>query len=208
VLAAASATDALVTLATHIIRHLGLGGVSLMTFSSAVVVVPGTEPTMLFAGFNVYQHHLTLLGIIVFGLIGDLVGASVAHAIGYYGSDALAQHGSKIHMGQERLDIAHRWFERYGTPVVIVSRCVPLVRAVFPYAAGVSRMPYRKFLPLAALGSLVWITGLGVIGRAIGSDWPSWRTHLQYVDYVVVVLLLGAIAYLLLRRRRSANAAI
>jgi membrane protein DedA with SNARE-associated domain len=208
VLPAASATDALVTLATHIIRHLGLGGVSLMTFSSAVVIVPGTEPTMLFSGFNVYQHHLTLFGVIAFGLIGDLIGASIAYAIGYYGSDLLERHGTKIHMGPERLAIAHRWFERYGAPVVVVSRCVPLIRAVFPYAAGVSRMPYRRFLPLAALGSLIWITGLGVLGRAIGSDWPSWRHHLQYVDYAVIALLLCAIAYFFLRRRNRADAVI
>ncbi len=32
---------------------------------SQVVIVPGTEVTMLFAGFNVDTHHLTLLGIIV-----------------------------------------------------------------------------------------------------------------------------------------------
>jgi membrane protein DedA with SNARE-associated domain len=208
VLPAASATDALVTLAIHIIRHLGLGGVSLMTLSSAVVIVPGTEPTMLFAGVNVYQHHLTLFGIIAFGLIGDLVGASIAYAIGYYGSDVLERHGNKIHMGPDRLAIAHRWFERYGAPVVVVSRCVPLIRAVFPYAAGVSRMPYRRFLPLAALGSLIWITGVGVLGRAIGSDWPSWRQHLQYVDYAVIAVLLCAIAYFFLRRRNRADAVI
>ncbi|HWF53383.1 MAG TPA: DedA family protein [Solirubrobacteraceae bacterium] len=204
-LLAASATDALVTVATHIIRDLGLGGVALLTGSSAVIVVPGTEPTMLFAGFNVYQHHLTLLGIICFGLLGDLVGASIAYAIGYYGSDALEQHGGKIHMGPERLAIAHRWFERYGTPVVVVSRCLPLIRAVFPYAAGVARMPYLRFLPLALLGSIPWIVGLGVLGRAVGSNWPSWRTHLQYVDYAFVVLLLGAIAYVLLRRRNRSG---
>ena len=49
----ASVTDSLVTLATHIINHLGLAGVALLTLSSAVIVVPGTEATMLFAGFNV-----------------------------------------------------------------------------------------------------------------------------------------------------------
>ena len=40
---------------------------------------------MLFAGFDVYQHHMTLLGIIVFGVLGDLAGASIAYAIGYFG---------------------------------------------------------------------------------------------------------------------------
>lgn len=197
----ASVTDSLVTLATHIINHLGLAGVALLTFSSAVIVVPGTEATMLLSGFNVYHHHHTLVEVIVFGLIGDIVGASVAYAIGYYGSDWLEQHGGKIHMGPHRLELAHRWFERFGVAAVPVSRCVPLVRAIFPYAAGVSRMPFTKFLPLAALGSIPWIAGLGAIGKAAGSNWNNWRHSLDYVDYAVVALALVAIGYIIVKRR-------
>ncbi len=202
----ASVTDSLVTLATHIIRDLGLAGVSLLTGASAVILVPGTEPTMLFAGFNVFQHHLTLLGIIVFGVIGDVVGASVAYAIGYYASDVLARHGSKIHVGPERLAIANRFFDRWGVGIILVSRWFPLIRALFPYAAGVARMPYRRFLPLATIGSIVWITGLGVLGRAVGSAWPSWRHNLAYVDYAFAALLVGGVVYLILRRRNRAAA--
>ena len=201
----ASVTDSLVTLATHIINDLGLAGVALLTLSSAVIVVPGTEATMLLAGFNVYHHHHTLIEVIVFGLIGDIIGASVAYAIGYYGSDWLERHGTKIHMGPERLAIAHSWFERFGVAAVPVSRCVPLVRAIFPYAAGVSRMSYVKFLPLTVLGSIPWIAGLGAIGKAAGTNWNSWRHDLDYVDYVVVVLLIGAIAYFVAKRRGASR---
>lgn len=197
----ASVTDSLVTLATHIIRDTGLAGVSLLTGASAVILVPGTEPTMLFAGFNVFQHHLTLLGIIVFGVIGDVVGASIAYAIGRFASDLLARHGSKIHVGPGRLAIANRFFERWGIGIVLVSRWFPLIRALFPYAAGVARMPYRRFLPLATIGSIVWIGALGFLGRAVGSAWPSWRHNLSYVDYAFVALLVGAVVVLVLRRR-------
>ena len=40
---------------------------------------------MLFAGFNVYQGNLSLVGIIVAGVVGDLIGASIAYAIAYFG---------------------------------------------------------------------------------------------------------------------------
>ena len=81
----ASVTDSLATLATHIINDLGLAGVGLMCATTGVVGIPGTEPTMLFAGFNVYQHHLTLVGIVAAGVLGDVIGATIAYAIGYYG---------------------------------------------------------------------------------------------------------------------------
>lgn len=205
-LAFASVTDSLVTLATNIIKDLGVGGVALMTMTSGVVGVPGTEPTMLFAGFDVFSKNLTLPGIIVFGVIGDVLGASIAYAIGYFGRiELIERHGNKLHVNAKRLEIAHRWFERYGSPVIFVSRLLPLVRAVFPYAAGVAEMPFARFFAFATLGSIVWITGLGVLGRAVGSNWTNWRHNLEYVDYAAAALLVAVIAYVIVRRLRGGN---
>jgi membrane protein DedA with SNARE-associated domain len=203
-IALASVTDSLVTLATHIIRDVGLVGVLIMTMTSGVIGIPGSEPTMLFAGFDVYSGNLSLVGIIVFGVLGDMIGASIAYAIGYWGREELVErHGNKLHISKSRLDRAHGWFERYGAPVIIVSRCIPFARAAFPYAAGVARMGYLRFLIFGTIGSIVWITALGVLGNAVGSSWQSWRHNLEYVDYVAAVLLVVAIAYLIVRLTRT-----
>jgi membrane protein DedA with SNARE-associated domain len=204
VLAFASVTDSLVTLATHIVRDLGLGGVALLTLTSGVVGLPGSEPTMLFAGFNVSEGHQSLFGIIGFGVLGDMLGASIAYAIGYWGREELVErHGNKLHISTQRLDRAHRWFERWGAPVIVVSRWIPFARAAFPYAAGVARMGYLRFATFAAIGSIIWITALGVLGREVGAGWQSWRHNLEYVDYVAAALLLAAIAYGIVRIARS-----
>jgi membrane protein DedA with SNARE-associated domain len=201
-IALASVTDSVVTLATHIIRDVGLAGVAIMTMTSGVIGVPGSEPTMLFAGFDVYQGNLSLLGIIVFGVLGDMIGASIAYAIGYWGREELVErHGNKLHISRQRLDRAHRWFERWGAPVIVVSRCIPFARAAFPYAAGVARMGYVRFAIFGTIGSIIWITAMGVLGNAVGSNWESWRHHLEYVDYVAAALLVAAIVYLIVRMR-------
>lgn len=203
-LALASVTDSLVTLATHIIRDVGYAGVAIMTLTSGVVGVPGSEPTMLFAGFDVYQGNLSLIGIIVFGVLGDMAGASIAYAIGYWGREELVErHGNKLHISPQRLDRAHRWFDRFGAPVILVSRCIPFARAAFPYAAGVARMGYGRFLVFGTIGSIIWISALGVLGNAVGSNWQSWRHNLEYVDYVAAALLVVAIAWLIVRLTRS-----
>jgi len=200
----ASVTDSLVTLATHIIRDLGLAGVALLTMTSGVIGAPGSEPTMLFAGFNVSEGHLSLFGIIVAGVFGDMLGASIAYAIGYWGREELVErHGNKLHISKRRLDRAHAWFDRYGAPVIVVSRFIPFARAAFPYAAGVARMGYVRFLIFGTIGSIVWITALGVLGNAVGSSWQSWRHNLEYVDYVGAALLVVAIVYLIVRITRS-----
>ena len=206
ILALASVTDALVNLATHLIRDIGLGGVALLTLTSGVIGVPGSEPTMLFAGFNVFQRHLTLLGIIVFGVLGDVLGACIAYAIGYFGSQELFEHrGRRLHMSAERLQRTHRWFERYGSPVILVSRLIPFARAAFPYAAGVARMPFGRFVAFVTPGSIIWIAGLGVLGREVGSSWQNWRHNLEYVDYVGAAAVVAVIGYLIVRFARGSG---
>jgi membrane protein DedA with SNARE-associated domain len=203
-LAHASLTEPLVRLATNLIADLGLAGVALLTLTSGVIGVPGTEPTMLFAGFDVFQGNLTLPGIIVAGVVGDIAGASIAYGIGYYGSqELLERQGSKLHVRPGSIERAHRWFDRYGTPVMFITRLLPFIRAAFPYAAGVARMSYWRCMTAATLGSIVWIGGLGVLGREVGSQWQTWRHHLEYVDYVGAVVLVAAIVYLIVRRTRG-----
>jgi membrane protein DedA with SNARE-associated domain len=198
-------TGPIVNLATNLIDSVGLAGVAIMTATSGVVGLPGTEPTMLFAGFDVYRHNLTLLGIIAFGVLGDLIGASIAYAIGYWGEELIERHGSKFHLSAARLERTKAWFDRYGSAAVFVSRLIPGVRFAFPYAAGIVKMAYWRFILWAGLGSIVWITGLGLLGRQVGQDWRSWRNHLEYVDYAFLALIVFAIVYLILRRVRGSR---
>jgi membrane protein DedA with SNARE-associated domain len=201
VLPLASLTQPLVNFATSLIGHLGVAGVTLLMTITGVVGVPGTEPTMLFAGFDVYDHKLTLVGIIIAGVVGDVLGASIAYAIGFFGSrELLEREGSKLHVSQRKLDRAHRWFARYGVWTVFISRFLPVVRAAFPYAAGVSKMGYARFVALATAGSVLWVTGLAVVGREVGRNWTNWRHHLEYVDYVGVAVVVVAIVWLIVRR--------
>ncbi len=199
----ASLTEPLVRLATNLIADLGLAGVAMLTLTSGVIGVPGTEPTMLFAGFDVFRGNLTLPGIIVAGVIGDIAGVSIAYGIGYFASQELLQHQGKLHIRRGSIERAHRWFDRYGMPVMFVTRLLPFVRAAFPYAAGVARMSYWRCITAATLGSIIWIGGLGLLGREVGSQWQTWRHHLEYVDYVGVAVVVAAIVYLIVRRVRN-----
>jgi len=202
VLAISSITGSLVTFATHAIGKLGVAGVGLLMLSTGVIFVPGTEPTLLFAGFNVYNHTLPLVGVLVAALIGDVLGATIAYAIGYFGKEGWVQRrAGRLH--RHKIDRAQRWFARYGEPAIFISRMLPVVRSAFPYAAGVAQMPFRRFVIFATLGSIPWIVGLTLLGREVGQGWQSWRHHLEYADYVGAALVVAAILYLIIRRFRS-----
>jgi membrane protein DedA with SNARE-associated domain len=206
VLVAASVTASLVTFATHVVQHLGLPGVCLLIVMSQIAIVPGTEVTMLFAGFSVDNHHLSLVGIIAAGVLGDVIGASIAYAIGNYGLVELLSRRGPLHVEREKIDQTGEWVKRYGAPVVAISRLVPVFRSAPPYAAGIVKMGYAKFVTMSALGSLVWITAWALVGKAVGKQWPQWKAHLDYVDYAVVLVVVALAAWWIVRRMRARRA--
>lgn len=166
---------------------------------------------MLFAGFAVAdptqsaaQHHMTLTGVILAGLLGTMVGSWVAYAVGRGGRlELLERHGARFHMGPNQIERADRWFQRYGEPTVMFGRLIPLVRAFVSLPAGVAKMPLGRFTLFSLLGAIPWVVALALAGHALGSDWTSVRRGFEYVDYAIVVLAVLALAYAIVRRRRD-----
>jgi membrane protein DedA with SNARE-associated domain len=208
----ASVTDSLVTFATNLVRDGGLPAVFLlMLLESACIPIP-SEATMLFAGFAVTDataahHHLTLVGIVVAGVLGNLVGSWIAYAVGYFGRRELVeQHGQRFHLKPSHVAWADRWFDRYGSASVFFSRMLPIVRTFISLPAGIARMGFGRFTALTLAGCIPWVLALALIGDGVGSRWTQWKNGLHYVDYVVIALVVVGAVWLLLRRRRVARA--
>jgi len=216
VLVLASISETLVNEISHLVRDGGLPGIfALMAIGSACIPIP-SEVVMLFAGFAVAdpgqsasQHHLTLLGVILAGLLGTMVGSWVAYAVGRGGRlELMERHGAKFHMGPNQIERADRWFDRYGEVTVLFGRMVPLVRAFVSLPAGVAKMPLGRFTLFSLIGAIPWTVGLAVAGHALGSDWTTVRKGFEYVDYAIVAVLVVGLAYAIVRRRRPAVDAV
>ena len=109
-------------------------------------------------------------------------------------------------MGPAQVERADRWFRRYGEPLVLFGRVVPLLRAFVSLPAGVARMPIGRFSVLTFVGSIPWVLGLALAGHALGGEWKSVRRGFEYVDYALLAMIAAGIVYLLVRRRRARRA--
>jgi membrane protein DedA with SNARE-associated domain len=207
----ASISETLVNESSHFVRDAGLPGIfALMAISSACIPIP-SEVVMLFAGFAVADpgqsashHHLTLVGIVLAGLLGTMVGSWATYAIGRGGRlELFERHGAKIHMGPAQIERGDQWFQRRGEAAVLFGRVIPVVRAFVSLPAGVARMPLGRFTAFSLIGAFPWVLGLALAGHALGNDWTSVRKGFEYVDYVVVALIVAGIVYALVRRRRA-----
>jgi membrane protein DedA with SNARE-associated domain len=207
----ASVTDSLVTFATNVIDHLGLPGIVLLSAADSMGIPIAAAVIMLFAGFNISDpqssHHFTLLSVVAAGVLGDVIGSSIAYAIGYFGrNELLEKHGKKLHVTPARLALVERWFDRWGLYVIPVSRFIPVVRTFIAFPAGAARMPYWRFIALTAIGATALCLTFASIGKAVGSNWTHWRHAMGYLDYVAVLAIVAGVAWLIVRRRRRAPA--
>jgi membrane protein DedA with SNARE-associated domain len=205
----ASISGSLFNLASEFVGETGLPAVFLlMVAESACIPIP-SEATMMFAGFAVADptaahHHLTLFGIVAAGVLGNLVGSWIAYGIGRFGRiELIERHGHWLHLKPSHIEWADRWFERYGAPAVFFSRMLPIIRTFISLPAGVAKMPFGKFTLYTLAGCVPWVLGLALAGEALGSEWENARKYFEYVDYAVVVLVLAAIVYAVIRRRRG-----
>jgi membrane protein DedA with SNARE-associated domain len=207
----ASISESVVNETSHFVRTAGLPGIFLlMAVSSACIPVP-SEVVMLFAGFVVADHsasgsahHLTMVGIVLAGLIGTMVGSWIAYAVGRGGRlELLERHGDKVHMGPAQIDRADRWFQRHGEQIVLYGRLIPVIRAFVSLPAGIARMPLARFTILTLIGSIPWVLGFALAGHALGGEWKTVRHALEYVDYILLALILLGVGYLIVRRRRG-----
>jgi membrane protein DedA with SNARE-associated domain len=203
----ASVTDKVVEpiieVATDFIGSAGEAAVFLlMVLESACIPVP-SEAIMLFAGFSVSKGELSLAGIVVAGVLGNLVGSWIAYAVGYYGRLDLLEKNKLIHISPKHLKWADDWFARYGNATVFFSRMLPIIRTFISLPAGVAKMPFWRFSAYTLLGSIPWVLMLAIVGEKVGDNWEDWRHKLGYLDYVVLAAIVGGIVYWLLKRRRG-----
>jgi membrane protein DedA with SNARE-associated domain len=174
-----------------------LGVVILMAIESACIPLP-SEIIMPFAGYLVYTGRFNLLWAATAGAIGCNVGSIIAYEIGYYGGRPLVEkYGSRLLLSRHDLEIADRFFHRFGSAAVFLARLMPVVRTFIALPAGVARMPRLRFHIYTFAGSWPWCYALAWMGMKLGERWhtdPRLSHWLHRLDAVVLlVLLLGLV---------------
>ena len=79
------------------------------------------------------------------------------------------------------------FFEKRGVFAIIMARFVPIVRTFTPFAAGVGKMNYRKFLTFDIIGGLLWICSMTIAGYFLGNI-PWIRENNEKVVLIIVFI--------------------
>jgi membrane protein DedA with SNARE-associated domain len=187
--------DLIVVFVTGTISAVGyLGVFVLMLFESACVPIP-SEIIMPFSGFLASTGKLSLWGITLAGAFGNLVGAVITYAIGYYGGRPFVlKYGKYFFIKEHELHKAEKFFARWGDFSVFLSRNLPVIRTFISLPAGVAEMPFIKFSIYSFLGSIPWCFGLAYLGLLLGSNWLVIRQYGHYLDILAGIAIAGLVA--------------
>ena len=172
------------------ISSLGYAGiVFLMAIESACIPLP-SEIIMPFSGYLVFTGRFDLVWVATAGALGCNVGSTIAYALGAYGGRRVIERwGAYILLSRRDLEMAERFFARYGGVTVFVSRLLPVIRTFIALPAGIARMPQAKFQIYTFLGSWPWCFALAYIGMKLGEQWesdPTLRDFLHRFDALIV----------------------
>lgn len=181
-----------------------LGVFLLMVFESAVLPVP-SEIVMPFSGFLVFTGVFDLWHVVLYGTLGNLVGAWIAYFIGLYvGRIAIIKYGKYVLLKESHLVTAERWFNKYGDKTIFFSRLTPVIRTVISLPAGISKMEIKKFTAYTFIGSIPWNIALTYLGFLLGNNWIEIEGFGKYLDLIIILGVLAVIVvYLLMRYRKG-----
>ena len=179
---------------------LGVVGVLIgMFLESAAIPIP-SEVILPYAGYLVAIGRAGWIEAGVAAMLGGLLGSIASYVVAFYGGRALFSPLIRRH----ELDRAEVWFRRYGDRAVFFGRLVPGVRTYISLPAGLTAMPFGRFVLYSVLGALPWTVVFMILGYQGGRNWAR-ATHFEHwVVIIGALIVVGWIVWFVARRRRHA----
>ena len=173
----------------------------LMGMENACIPIP-SELILGFAGYLVYIGRLTFSGALFYGMLGGVLGSVFAYEVGRQGGRKFVdRYGRYFFIKKSHVDMAQRWFDRYGLKAVFFSRMLPVIRTFISLPAGFAKVDRRKFLLLTILGSLPWTALILGVGLALGESWEYLLKIGHEISVLFVLCALVALGVWWYRRR-------
>jgi len=185
-----------------LLDHWGYLAVGFLIFIEDFGVPSPGETVLIAASVYAGAGRLNIVAVGVIGFAAAVAGDNVGYAIGRFGGRTLVlRFGRYVMLTEERLARAESFFTRHGGKIVIVARFIEGLRQANGIIAGITRMPWPRFLAFNALGAALWVGTWTTVGYLAGNHIQAIYTQAnRYALYLLAAAAL-AIAALIIRHR-------
>lgn len=192
--------DVLANFVIYLINLLGYGGIFVLMFLESCGIPMPSEVIMPFSGFLVATGKLGFWLVILIGTVGNLAGSILAYWIGWRGGRPLIEkYGKYILISRHDLDLADRWFKKFGELTTFFGRLLPIVRTYISFPAGIAKMNFNKFCFYTFIGALPWCILFTWLGVKMENNWELIREKLHNFDLAIAALIVVALGLYLWR---------
>ncbi len=168
--------------------YLAVGG--LVFLEDFGIPVPG-ETVLITAAVFAGLGHLNILIVLLVGILGAISGDSIGFSIGYFGGHTLIdKYGKYIFLTHEKYIKIEKLF-------------IEGLRQINGIIAGLSEMPFKKFILFNSLGAILWVSLWSGIGYFAANNISTILKYQTYFTIVIIALLVSFVIYKLLIRRKS-----
>jgi membrane protein DedA with SNARE-associated domain len=166
-----------------------------------------SEVIMPVGGALVATGHLPLPGVILAGAVGNVVGSLAAYGLAArFGAPLLLGPGRWVGFSRSHLEMAQRWFGRYGLLAVFLGRMLPVVRTYISFPAGLAQVRLGPFSLLTLVGALPWCAALTAVGYILGANYERVSGPMEKIATgIAVVVLIIVVAWFVRGRTRPAS---
>ncbi|MEU1390543.1 MULTISPECIES: DedA family protein [unclassified Nonomuraea] len=185
-------TDWLIAL----MENLGAFGAGLAIMLENLFPPLPSEVILPLSGFTASRGELDLLDVLVCTTLGSVVGALALYGVGaLLGRERTLAIAAKLPLVKVTdIEKTEAWFLRHGRKTVFFGRMIPIFRSLISVPAGVERMPLVTFTLLTTAGSAIWNTIFVLAGYFLGENWSLVEAYVGIGTYVVIGLVVLAIA--------------
>jgi membrane protein DedA with SNARE-associated domain len=168
----------------------------LMAMESTLVPIPSEVIIPPAAYLAHTRGEFSFVGVVLAGAAGSWVGASLMYwAARLLGRPLIMRFGRYVGLGRAKLELAERWCTHFGSPGVLLSRLLPVIRHLIGIPAGILRMDFRWYALATLLGSLLWCAVLAWLGSTVGQH-PELLTGSLHRFFALVLAVAGVMALL------------
>ncbi|MBD3247817.1 DedA family protein [Candidatus Falkowbacteria bacterium] len=171
---------------------------SFIPFPSEVIIPP--------AAYLASQGQMNLYLVILFGVLGSIIGAVINYFLAMYLGRAIIYKvaGHKVSkclfIDCSKIKKAEDYFLQHGSLSTLIGRLIPVIRQLISIPAGFARMNFTKFIIYTGLGSAIWVTTLALLGYLFGSNQEALSRYYKEISLVFIIIALMIATFIVLKK--------
>lgn len=156
-----------------------------------------------FAAMGMLNIYVLMGVLMAAAILGDTANYEIGRV---FGNKLIKIGGGKL-IKKEHLDKTNAFYEKNGGKTIIFARFIPIVRTLAPFVAGIGKMHYTKFISFNAVGGILWVLGVSILGYFFG-NLPVVKDNFEIVILAIIVIsLLPAVVEFIKSKSQKADKA-